>query len=218
MRGVEGAYERAIETAKRLANLGVRDLGLAATSTERNPGELSKVKALADELGVEFIATAAHSSAFFFGCHDAERPRSRLIVEQMAEIMKGQLRSRRPRDWAKAYYSRGLIDYVEGRPRRLACRAGIDFFFLDPWGDVYPCNILDVPMGNTRDGSFDELRRRSVGRVGPSVRTCREQCWMLCTVVPPMRRRPLGPLAWIAGAKLLGLGTRRVRGDRGVAR
>jgi Fe-coproporphyrin III synthase len=218
MRGVKGAFERAVETTKRLAKLGVRDLGLAATSTERNPGELSKVKALADELGVEFVATAAHSSALFFGCHEAERPRSRMIVEQMAEVMNDQLRSRRPRDWAKAYYSRGLIDYVEGRPRRLACRAGIDFFFLDPWGDVYPCNILDVPMGSVRDGSFDELRCRAAGRVTPAVRTCGEQCWMVCTVAPPMRRRPLGPLAWIAGAKLLGLGTRGARGGGGVAR
>jgi MoaA/NifB/PqqE/SkfB family radical SAM enzyme len=220
MRGVPGAYERAMETAHRLAALGVRDLGLAATSTELNPGQLSKIKALADGLGIEFIPTAAHSSAFFFGRHDAERPRSGLVVEEMGEIMRAELTSKRPRDWAKAYYSRGLIDYVRGRPRRLPCRAGTDFFFLDPWGQVYPCNILDVPMGNIRDGSFDELRRRASGRLRPAVRGCTEQCWMVCTVSPPMRRRPLGPLAWIAGAKLLGLGTgtgtRRGRGDRGA--
>ncbi len=31
---------------------------------------------------------------------------------------------------------------------------------------------------------------------------------MICTVAPPMKRRPLGPAAWIAGAKLLKLDTK----------
>jgi MoaA/NifB/PqqE/SkfB family radical SAM enzyme len=208
IRGVEDAFERAIETVTKLKERGVRDLGLAATSSEETAGEIAGVKELADEMGVEFVASAVHSSPFFFGSHSEERPRSAKIVEEIAEIMRAELRSARPREWAKAYYMRGLIDYVLGRPRRLACRAGVDFFFLDPRGDVFPCNVLDVKMGNVRDGSFEELRRRSEAVVRRAVGRCREQCWMVCTVGPPMRRRPLRPMAWIAGAKLLGLDTR----------
>jgi MoaA/NifB/PqqE/SkfB family radical SAM enzyme len=208
IRGVEGAFERAIETVKRLKEVGVRDLGLAATASEATAGEIPRVKKLADEMGVEFVASAVHSSPFFFGSHGEERPRSAQIVEGIAEIMRAELRSARPLEWAKAYYMRGLIDYVLGKPRRLACRAGVDFFFLDPRGDVFPCNVLDVKVGNVRDGSFEEIRRRSEAAVRRAVGRCREQCWMVCTVSPPMRRRPLRPIAWIAGAKLLGLDTR----------
>lgn len=207
IRGVDGAFERASETAKRLKALGVSDLGLAATSSGANPGALTAVRDLADELGVEFVASAVHSSPIYFGPHGGERPRSRDSVKEIADIMRRELRSRRPRDWAKAYYMRGLIDYVEGRPRRLPCRAGIDFFFLDPWGAVHPCNVLGVEMGTIRDGSFEELQRTSRAPVRSAVDGCREQCWMVCTVAPPMRRSPLRPLAWIAGAKLLGLDT-----------
>ena len=207
IRGVDGAFDKAIETAKRLKALGVSDLGLAATSSGANPGGLTAVKALADQLGVDFIASAVHSSPIFFGSHCGERPQAHDSVAEVADIMRQELGSRRPRDWAKAYYMRGLVDYIEGRPRRLPCRAGIDFFFLDPWGTVYPCNILGVEMGAIRDGSFGELQRRSRRAVGPAVAGCREQCWMVCTVSPPMRRSPLRPLAWIAGAKLLGLDT-----------
>jgi len=208
IRGIDGAFDRVIETARRLKDQGVRDLGLAATSSEANAGEVARVKKLADETGIEFIASAVHSSPFFFGAHDGERPRSGRSVEDIAGIMRDELRSRRPRDWARAYYMRGLIDYVLGRPRRLPCRAGIDHFFLDPSGDVFPCNILDVKMGNIRDGSFEELAGRSENTVRRAVDHCAEQCWMVCTVSPPMRRRPLGPVAWIAGAKLFGLDTR----------
>lgn len=207
IRGVDGAFERAVETARRLKDLGVRDLGLAATSTGANAGEVAKVKDLADEHGLEFIASAVHSSPFFFGAHEGERPHSREIIREIAGLMRDELRSRRARDWAKAYYMRGLIDYIEGKPRRLACGAGVDFFFLDPGGDVFPCNIQGVKMGNIRDGTFDDLKRRSRHEVRGAVERCAEQCWMVCTVSPPMRRRPLRPLAWIAGAKLLGRDT-----------
>lgn len=207
IRGVEGAYERAMDTVSRLKSLGVTDLGLAATASERNPGELLRVKGVADGLGVSFIATAAHSSPIFFGAHDSDRPRSEETVAEMRTIMKEELASRRPRDWARAYYMRGLIDYVRGRPRRLPCGAGVDHFFLDPVGDVYPCNISGVLMGSIREGSFEELRRRSADSVVPAVAACGEQCWMVCTVGPPMRRRPFRPAAWIAGAKLMGLDT-----------
>ncbi|MFH1864460.1 MAG: radical SAM protein [Candidatus Eisenbacteria bacterium] len=207
IRGIPGGYEKAIDTVTRLKTLGVPDLGLAATSSEKNPGELLRVRKVADEMGVSFISSAAHSSPIFFGEHDEDRPRSDEAVGEMAEIMRQELRSRNPRDWAKAYYMRGLVDYVQGRPRRLPCGAGVDHFFLDPFGDVYPCNISGVKMGNIRDGSFEQIRRSSAPEAVPAVAGCEVQCWMVCTVSPPMRRRPLRPCAWMVGAKLMGLDT-----------
>lgn len=204
LRGVPGAFDKAMETVERLMAAGVADVGLAATSSGDNPGELLCVKALADEKGIAFVASAVHSSPIFFGSHGSERPRSTEAAEEIGEILRSELASRRPRDWAMAYYMRGLADYVLGRPRRLPCGAGRNFFFLDPWGDVYPCNIRGVKMGNVRDGSFEELQRHSAATVGPAVSGCTEQCWMVCTVSPPMRRSPLRPLAWLVGAKLFG--------------
>ncbi len=207
VRGVPGAYDRAMETVRRLRGLGVEDLGLAVTATESNVGEVTRVRDKTREMGLKFSVTAAHSSPIFFGDHDVERPHSAESVREMSAIMRDQLRSWRPLELAKAYYVRGLIEYVRGRPRRLPCRAGTDFFFLDPWGDVYPCNVGGTLIGNIRDGSFAELRRRSWKRIHEAVDTCDVQCWMVCTVAPPMKRRPLKPLIWMLKAKLLGLDT-----------
>jgi len=207
IRGIPGGYDRAMDTVDRLMSLGVGDLGLAATSSERNPGELLRVKQVADDLGIAFIASAAHSSEIFFGEHDEDRPKSDAAVGEIAEIMRQWLRSRNWRDWGKAYYMRGLIDYVRGKPRRLPCGAGVDHFYLDPFGDVYPCNIGGVRMGNIRDGSFEQLQRASASEVVPAVANCEEQCWMVCTVSPPMKRRLLKPGAWVLGAKLARLDT-----------
>jgi MoaA/NifB/PqqE/SkfB family radical SAM enzyme len=214
-RGVEGAYGRAIETIRRLKALGIGDLGIAATSMETTAGELAAVERLAGEMGVQFVASVAHSSPIYFGAQEGERPRSEAVVGEIAAMMRRQLRSPRPGDWAKAYYARGLVEYVRGKPRMLPCGAGVDHFFLDPWGDAYPCNALGRKMGNVRDGSFEEIAARSATAVRSAVAGCREQCWMVCTVAPPMRRHPLKPLAWIVGARLLGLGTRTGGGRTG---
>jgi MoaA/NifB/PqqE/SkfB family radical SAM enzyme len=208
IRGIPGGYDRAMDTVNRLKAQGVKDLGLAATSSEKNPGELLRVKEVADDLGLAFIASAAHSSEIFFGEHDADRPRSEEAVEEISTIMRQWLRSWRWRDWGKAYYMRGLVDYVRGGPRRLPCGAGVDHFYLDPFGDVYPCNISGVRMGNIRDGTFEQLQRTSAGEVVPAVAGCEEQCWMVCTVSPPLKRRPFRPGAWVLGAKLAGLDTK----------
>jgi len=207
VRGIPGAYDRAMETVERLRDIGVADLGLAATATDTNVGDVTRVRDRTKELGLKFSVTAAHSSPIFFGDHAVERPHSAESVGEMVAIMREHLRSWRPLDWAKAYYVRGLIEYIRGRPRRLPCRAGTDFFFLDPWGDVYPCNIGGTLIGNIREGSFEEIRRRSWNRVREKVDACEVQCWMVCTVGPPMKRRPLKPMMWMLGAKLLGLDT-----------
>ncbi len=207
MRGIPGAYEKAMETANRLQRLGVQDLGLAATLTKDNIGEIARVQKKADELGIRFVMSAAHSSPIFFGEHEVERPHSKESVGEVLELMRRHLRSWRPYDWARAYYLRGVVEYIRGRPRRLPCRAGLDFFFLDPWGDVYPCNIGGTKMGNVRESDFRSMQRKTTRTVRESVASCDVQCWMVCTVAPPMTRRPLKPLAWMFGAKFLGLDT-----------
>ncbi len=208
VRGVPGAYDRAMETVKRLQAIGVSDLGLAATATDSNVGDVTRVREKTKELGLKFSVTAAHSSPIFFGEHSVERPHTAESVREMADIMRDLLRGWRPLEWAKAYYVRGLIEYIRGRPRRLPCRAATDFFFLDPWGDVYPCNVGGTLIGNIREGSFAAIRRRTWKKVSEAVDTCEVQCWMVCTVGPPMRRRPLRPMLWMLGAKLFGLDTR----------
>ncbi len=208
MRGIPGAYEKAMETVSRLQRRLVPDLGLAATLTKDNIGEITKVKKKADELGIRFIMSAAHSSPIFFGEHEVERPYSKTSVAEVLELMQEHLRSWRPYDWARAYYLRGVVEYIRGRPRRLPCRAGQDFFFLDPWGDVYPCNIGGTKMGNVRESGFENMQRKTTCAVRESVASCDVQCWMVCTVAPPMSKRPLKPLAWMLGAKFLGLDTR----------
>ncbi|MFQ6929857.1 MAG: SPASM domain-containing protein [Eubacterium sp.] len=40
----------------------------------------------------------------------------------------------------RAYFNHGLINYIYGQKRLLPCDMSFDTFFIDPYGDVMPCN------------------------------------------------------------------------------
>ena len=47
---------------------------------------------------------------------------------------------------------------VLGHSRMLKCTAGTDFAFIDPWSDVYACNVRpDLKAGNLENQSWNEI-------------------------------------------------------------
>lgn len=200
VRGISGSFERARESTVRLKKLGVRDLGIAATITKENASQLMPVRRLAEELDVEFTCAVAHSSPIYFGAQENDLPDPNIAREHLRALSCRQLSSSHPKDWFRAYFTSGLIDYIDGRARRINCTAGRRFFFLDPGGQVFPCNVLDLPMGNITEASFDRIQARGQAVLG-KVKQCSQNCWMVCTVSPMMRRNPFRPLAWIISTK-----------------
>ncbi|MCK4821530.1 SPASM domain-containing protein, partial [bacterium] len=101
-----------------------------------------------------------------------------------------------------------LINYIKGEPRLLPCYAGTDMFFLDPWGEIRPCNgmdsdSLDNSMGNLNEMSFEEIwnGKRAV-ELRKKVRNCTKNCWMIGTASPAMKKNIMKPTFWVLKAKL----------------
>jgi MoaA/NifB/PqqE/SkfB family radical SAM enzyme len=188
IRGVEGAFERVMESLEVARSAGITDLGLSSTMTRQNAGRVAEVQALARTQGLEFTVTVAHSSSFFFGDQTSEEPDSGAAVADMNTIRSHLYESTHPKEWFRAYYVSGLIDVLRGSPRPVECHAGRDFFYMDPEGNVYPCHILERKMGNIRDKSFEEMLS-SDPSVLKAVAACGQRCWMTCTVAPEMRRK-----------------------------
>jgi hypothetical protein len=66
-----------------------------------------------------------------------------------------------------------------------------DTFFIDPYGDVMPCNGTKDKevMGNLNTQNWDELwNSPEAERVRARVRHCDRQCWMIGSVSPAMRK------------------------------
>jgi hypothetical protein len=161
-----------------------------------------RVQALASKLGIEFVVGVAHSSPSYFGDQVNAAPDREQAARELMTIRDRELRSRRPKEWVRAWFTDGLIDQLEGRERRMPCYAIESHFYLDPHGNVFPCNARGDQMGNLLTETYDEIVARN-GALLEDVRQCHD-CWMSCTVTPGLRQRPWTPLAWVMRAKLTG--------------
>ena len=202
IRGIDGAFERARESIEVTRKHGVGDVGICATMTRHNAGKISEIYEFAQREDLQFTFTVAHSSEMFFGNKDSEQPSAEIACEDIDRVKGRLFASHHIKDWFKAYFVDGLADVLKGRPRPIECRAGLDFFYLDPEGRVYPCHLWDREMGNILENTYEEIVRGSPG-VLESVSACRKKCWMTCTVAPEMRRKLLLYAARVAWAKVL---------------
>ena len=94
----------------------------------------------------------------------------------------------------------GLANKVRGNPRPLPCEVGTDMFFLDPSGNVMPCNGSDKPMvmGNLHEQTFDALwHSEQAAQIRAQVARCPKQCWMIGSAAPAMKKRIMVPLRWV---------------------
>ncbi|UCF79361.1 MAG: radical SAM protein [Candidatus Eiseniibacteriota bacterium] len=201
VRGVKGAFDLAMETVDRLAALGVSDLGISSTISQRTVGDLRKLKRIAESRGIEFVTNLVHSSPTYFGEHGDKIPAMEALEKELLWLRGCELSSRRPKDWFRSYLTDGMIDQLAGRKRRIRCHAGRYLFFMSPEGDIYPCNIWPEKMGNILEESYEEMVARCEGMF-EKIDRCGVQCWMSCTVAPAMRRRPLGSILWVVTHKL----------------
>lgn len=117
--------------------------------------------------------------------------------------MERQLAESNPKSWFRAYFNMGLMNYVKGGKRLLPCEAGTANFFIDPYGEVYPCNGMEdrywkLSMGNIRNEDFMTIwRSEQAQKVRSAVKNCPKNCWMVGTVSPVMHKYIQRPLKWV---------------------
>ncbi len=203
IRGVAGIHAKALETLNGLKELGIKDLGIAVTISDGNAKDLVPLFRLADRHHIE-LATAILHNAYYFHKSDNKITDRCLVEQEVNGLVREYLSSPRPKNWFRAYFTMGIIGHMYGKERTMKCTMATDSFFIDPHGDVRPCNVMDFPFGNIKEKAFQEIwRSPEASEARRRVNDCRENCWMIGSVGHLMRRHPLTPLAWIARNKLL---------------
>lgn len=151
---------------------------------------------------VEFSTAAIHNSFYFHKYDNSfEHPDEAIVEFQL--LIKELLKSKKIKDWFRAYFNYGLINYIKGNPRLLKCEMGNDSFFLDPYGEVFACNVMNESMGNLKIASFVEIwNGAKANEVREKVSLCKRNCWMIGSVAQQMRKYILKPIRWIIYAKL----------------
>ena len=202
IRGVELAHKRALATLKGLIELGVKDLGIAVTISDINARDLVPLYKLACDNHVELATAILHNAYYFQKQDNAIEDKTRVELE-IKNLMREYLKSSHPKDWFRAYFSKGIIEHMYGKERELKCTMATDSFFVDPYGYVRPCNVMDTPFGNIKERAFDEIwHSGEAEEARKKVDACRMNCWMIGSVGHLIRRKPWAPLLWICKNKL----------------
>ena len=211
IRGLENGYQRGVETLRTLRAMGMKDVGFGMTVQDRNAPELLALYRISEEMGMEFATAALHNSFYFVETQNIIHDRP-MVAENFEALVNALLRSRSPKKWFRAYFNHGLIRYIYGQERLLPCDMSFDTFFIDPYGDVMPCNGTREKevMGNLNTQSWDALwNSPEAERVRAKVRCCDRGCWMIGSVSPAMHKYIWKPAAWVAKHKCKALFSER---------
>jgi MoaA/NifB/PqqE/SkfB family radical SAM enzyme len=188
IRGIPGGFEMALTTIKELKKIGVKHLKIGFTIGDYNYKELPKVYALSKELGTEFTIALVHSSESYFQKENATHKKNE-IREILEWLKHEELRSWYPKRWARAYFTHGLIEFLDYEKRILPDYSGQLNIFIDPAGKIFPCDVSGEDLGSLAD---NPLKWRSIG-----VCTAGEKSWMICTARQSMKKHWVKAGSWI---------------------
>jgi MoaA/NifB/PqqE/SkfB family radical SAM enzyme len=203
-RGMADAYDRVMETVHRLQQYDV-NIGFNFTITRENWRDLIEAFLASESLGIPLLVNFAHESTHYYGNPDLPQvPEDHLdeIHVQLQNIAESRQRSE-SLTWRildpYPYFLNECVRHQRMKQQLVPCHSGTHSLYLDPQGTVYPCIILDRPLGNIRDQDFAELwtSARACG-VRRSIAAGDCHCWVACEAVPSILRG-LQSVAWNLG-------------------
>ncbi|MEJ2721495.1 MAG: radical SAM protein [bacterium] len=213
IRGIPGGFEKTVGVVKALKKEGVENIRIAYTLTTENPDHMIKVYELAKELGVQYTMSVSHDSEFYFGEH-----RSTLITEatpqysseelrdHFRQIITSELSAFHWKRWGRAFGIYGMYRLITDGEPLFYSRPGVDYFYLDPKGDVYPSVIHNYVMGNIARDDFATVWNSRLA--DDARRKCEEEhrpYWMGCMLRKALLDHRVDIGMWVLQNKLLGL-------------
>jgi MoaA/NifB/PqqE/SkfB family radical SAM enzyme len=161
IRGRPGAFDRALETFRRLRERRSRrfDCFLGMTLSSFNKGELFRtIEAAREEIPdltlSEFHVNVAQVSSHYYE-NEGMPPTERECLSDLDEFLRQRGHRFHPVAWLERRYQRLTPGFFESGKTPLPCKALASSVFVDPRWNVYPCSMYDAPLGSLRDHDFD---------------------------------------------------------------
>lgn len=192
MRGIPGGFTRAIETFKRLRGMNSRSFKvfLGMTLTEHNLLEVERsfagFKAEIPDLKYEELhINIAQRSGHYYDNMGLSTPDPHALYRVIIDMQNKQKRNiLSPINYLEKKYLKLSEIFLQDKRCPQECQALSSSCFIDPSGNVYPCNMYDKMIGNIKDYEYDLARLLSTDK---AVRLRAEikdgvcpQCWTPC--------------------------------------
>lgn len=180
-RGIPGSFQKVLETIRILKKLQVKDLGIIFTLNKKNKGQVKKVLRFCRKERLNFSLNLIFDSPIYFGKgHMNLRPDVFETEKVLKQVRNHFIFSLNFKNWLKAYFYQMLIKYVKFQKRPIKCKAGINFFYLDPSGNLFYCHLKKWKIGNLKEELFSEIWENRNKKYLSKIRKCHD-CFMICT-------------------------------------
>ena len=205
-RGIKDGFDHALRTMLELKKTKCKNIGFSVVISPDNYMDLLHLYDLCVALDVELGNSAVHNSWYFH--KDDNQIESEEALRQHELFVKALLTSKRRhfkdrlKDYGRAYFNRSIHRRLRGDTDeyRPPCGALSDFFFIDPWGNVTPCNGSgdEWIMGNIKEDTLENILASDKAKQAmEKVRNCKRNCTFIVTERHVMVRRPWVPIKWI---------------------
>ena len=209
IRGEKNGYQTKLNGLLRLKELGGKDLGFAITIQDDNIDDLVDLFELCENHGFELATSTLHNGFQFHKSDNTPYDRLKVAIS-IEELITRMLKTYKIKNWFRAYLNLGLIAKVLGHDRMLKCTAATDFVFIDPWSDVYACNVRpDLKIGNLMTDKWLKIMNgEKINQIREKVFQCKHNCWIVGSAKTAMRHPKFakipkgGPLYWVIRNKL----------------
>jgi MoaA/NifB/PqqE/SkfB family radical SAM enzyme len=142
-------------------------------------------------------------NTYYFHKHDNKVTKLEDFDREFKKLITDLLKSKKVKNWFRAWFNYGLLNYAHGNKRLLPCEVGSDLFFMDPFGNIMPCNAMEMSMGNIKQKPFSEIwNSPQAAKVREAVKQCDKNCWMIGSVSPAMKKDLKTPAMWVMKNKL----------------
>ena len=205
-RGIKDGFDHALRTMLELKKTKCKNIGFSVVISPDNYMDLLHLCDLCVALDVELGNSAVHNSWYFH--KEDNQIESEKALEQHEKFVKALLTSKRRhlkdrlKDYGRAYFNRSIHRRLRGDTDeyRPPCGALSDFFFIDPWGNVTPCNgsSEEWKLGNIKEDSLENILASDKAKEAmEKVRNCKRNCTFIVTERHDMVRRPWVPIMWV---------------------
>lgn len=199
VRGIPNAFDKVMETISILKLAGVKDIGLTFTLMKINQHELRKVYDYCRKERLAFSLNVIHDSPIYFGTGKLHlQPKPKEVKKDFEYLFRQQMKSFNPKNWGKAWFNRYSYEYMLHHKRPFPCGAGENFFYMDPFANIFMCQIKNWPIGNLRKQSFEQIwYAKPKQKFLPLAHACND-CWIVCTAKDAIKRNKLKVVGDIA--------------------
>lgn len=209
IRGEKDGYNTKIRGLLRLKELGGEDIGFGMVFQDDNAKEAIQLFQFARKHGLEFATSTLHNGFQFHKSDNVPYDR-KAIAKHIGNVAYEMLKGYDVKNWFRAYLNMGLMAKVLGHERLLKCSAASDFAFIDPWSEVFACNVRpDLKVGNLEHQTWEQVwNSQTAIEVKEKIKTCTQNCWMVGSAKTAMRHPKYaklpkaGPLMWVIYNKI----------------